>query len=138
MIRRPPRSTRTDTLFPYTTLFRSLEERPTAPEEDHRPQHRAHPLDAIEVDLVAEPVHDHLTGSHHRDRQEKAPPEPALALRSVVSGVLPAVRPVPVIAMAGVRTCAAVSLTALLALRTAPVMAAGNRHSVVQGTGGSV
>src|SRR3546814_18274954 len=26
MIRRPPRSTRTDTLFPYTTLFRS---RPT-------------------------------------------------------------------------------------------------------------
>src|SRR3546814_17760208 len=26
MIRRPPRSTRTDTLFPYTTLFRSLQE----------------------------------------------------------------------------------------------------------------
>src|SRR3546814_5330047 len=28
MIRRPPRSTRTDTLFPYTTLFRSLLEIP--------------------------------------------------------------------------------------------------------------
>src|SRR3546814_10973655 len=27
MIRRPPRSTRTDTLFPYTTLFRSGAER---------------------------------------------------------------------------------------------------------------
>src|SRR3546814_2464729 len=27
MIRRPPRSTRTDTLFPYTTLFRSLHTR---------------------------------------------------------------------------------------------------------------
>src|SRR3546814_20629148 len=27
MIRRPPRSTRTDTLFPYTTLFRSQEDR---------------------------------------------------------------------------------------------------------------
>src|SRR3546814_11241080 len=27
MIRRPPRSTRTDTLFPYTTLFRSAEAR---------------------------------------------------------------------------------------------------------------
>src|SRR3546814_20092503 len=27
MIRRPPRSTRTDTLFPYTTLFRSLKRR---------------------------------------------------------------------------------------------------------------
>src|SRR3546814_5975803 len=25
MLRRPPRSTRTDTLFPYTTLFRSVE-----------------------------------------------------------------------------------------------------------------
>src|SRR3546814_7923961 len=33
MIRRPPRSTRTDTLFPYTTLFRS---RPPAP---HGPLH---------------------------------------------------------------------------------------------------
>src|SRR3546814_1802218 len=28
MIRRPPRSTRTDTLFPYTTLFRSLQKPP--------------------------------------------------------------------------------------------------------------
>src|SRR3546814_5288082 len=28
-IRRPPRSTRTDTLFPYTTLFRSGLEKPT-------------------------------------------------------------------------------------------------------------
>src|SRR3546814_4829394 len=27
MIRRPPRSTRTDTLFPYTTLFRSAQPR---------------------------------------------------------------------------------------------------------------
>src|SRR3546814_8299051 len=27
MIRRPPRSTRTDTLFPYTTLFRSCRRR---------------------------------------------------------------------------------------------------------------
>src|SRR3546814_5933208 len=27
MIRRPPRSTRTDTLFPYTTLFRSPTDR---------------------------------------------------------------------------------------------------------------
>src|SRR3546814_3880097 len=30
MIRRPPRSTRTDTLFPYTTLFRSCIELPDA------------------------------------------------------------------------------------------------------------
>src|SRR3546814_18861232 len=31
MIRRPPRSTRTDTLFPYTTLFRSLGYEPYDP-----------------------------------------------------------------------------------------------------------
>src|SRR3546814_3448075 len=31
MIRRPPRSTRTDTLFPYTTLFRSNRESSCAP-----------------------------------------------------------------------------------------------------------
>src|SRR3546814_14696901 len=31
MIRRPPRSTRTDTLFPYTTLFRSAESRAVRP-----------------------------------------------------------------------------------------------------------
>src|SRR3546814_1022542 len=30
MIRRPPRSTRTDTLFPYTTLFRSPETAPAS------------------------------------------------------------------------------------------------------------
>src|SRR3546814_1150524 len=34
MIRRPPRSTRTDTLFPYTTLFRSEEHR----QPDRSPQ----------------------------------------------------------------------------------------------------
>src|SRR3546814_20537882 len=33
MIRRPPRSTRTDTLFPYTTLFRSAVHRPAAGEK---------------------------------------------------------------------------------------------------------
>src|SRR3546814_14044889 len=34
MIRRPPRSTRTDTLFPYTTLFRSKLARRAAAELD--------------------------------------------------------------------------------------------------------
>src|SRR3546814_8561213 len=38
MIRRPPRSTRTDTLFPYTTLFRShsANESGTSPHEDRQ------------------------------------------------------------------------------------------------------
>src|SRR3546814_1838617 len=34
MIRRPPRSTRTDTLFPYTTLFRSLRQHAAVVDED--------------------------------------------------------------------------------------------------------
>src|SRR3546814_203508 len=40
MIRRPPRSTRTDTLFPYTTLFRSVEgvgEHDAGTEGNHEP-----------------------------------------------------------------------------------------------------
>src|SRR3546814_1535473 len=45
MIRRPPRSTRTDTLFPYTTLFRSGRRAPYStgpgrkPAEDRRSGH---------------------------------------------------------------------------------------------------
>src|SRR3546814_7941710 len=42
MIRRPPRSTRTDTLFPYTTLFRSATgQRPCCPEMRGGAQFRA-------------------------------------------------------------------------------------------------
>src|SRR3546814_18815526 len=37
MIRRPPRSTRTDTLFPYTTLFRSLAAAELARDDDEHP-----------------------------------------------------------------------------------------------------
>src|SRR3546814_4383820 len=36
MIRRPPRSTRTDTLFPYTTLFRSSDHRTRHHDREHR------------------------------------------------------------------------------------------------------
>src|SRR3546814_8529173 len=47
MIRRPPRSTRTDTLFPYTTLFRSLVE--AVAQRDRRGQ-RNEPLHECLVD----------------------------------------------------------------------------------------
>src|SRR3546814_3681621 len=36
MIRRPPRSTRTDTLFPYTTLFRSDSPQRNTPHNRHQ------------------------------------------------------------------------------------------------------
>src|SRR3546814_1035003 len=60
MIRRPPRSTRTDTLFPYTTLFRSLAPlgllvRRVAEEGARRRE-------------LAELVAHHVLG--HQDRQE--------------------------------------------------------------------
>src|SRR3546814_17489991 len=45
MIRRPPRSTRTDTLFPYTTLFRSLE-------LDREVEHRLRQQSALGADLI--------------------------------------------------------------------------------------
>src|SRR3546814_10479944 len=41
MIRRPPRSTRTDTLFPYTTLFRSPTARCAARPCGHRRRRRS-------------------------------------------------------------------------------------------------
>src|SRR3546814_8756076 len=41
MIRRPPRSTRTDTLFPYTTLFRSVMDRRRGFGKDLQRQYRS-------------------------------------------------------------------------------------------------
>src|SRR3546814_3770772 len=54
MIRRPPRSTRTDTLFPYTTLYRSPHER--APhEQPHQPHHLPRPRRASPAPAGADP-----------------------------------------------------------------------------------
>src|SRR3546814_3102500 len=57
MIRRPPRPTRTDTLFPYTTLFRS--DRPGRDQQAHHDRarhalHRALALRRGSQDLVAD------------------------------------------------------------------------------------
>src|SRR3546814_10199042 len=68
MIRRPPRSTRTDTLFPYTTLFRSGERH----ERDPRPQHRTNPPCPLTEDALAQVPdrHDEKQGErrqpHHK------------------------------------------------------------------------
>src|SRR3546814_19273146 len=68
MIRRPPRSTRTDTLFPYTTLFRSGAGGQLARLGEGAVDHR--PLRAVEGDPLArrrgfEPIAvDHTPGLH--------------------------------------------------------------------------
>src|SRR3546814_6894811 len=67
MIRRPPRSTRTDTLFPYTTLFRSL-----APIPVHR---------IVEVPGRRELEMHGLAGERAEARGEEQ--EPGEQLRSV-------------------------------------------------------
>src|SRR3546814_9119445 len=78
MIRRPPRSTRTDTLFPYTTLFRSylLEHRRLvelqADIHRHRQQQRGQQernAPAPVVELVAQQP---LAAQDHQQRQEQA------------------------------------------------------------------
>ena len=66
----------------------ALQEGPATPEEDDRPQHGTDPLHAGEVELVAEPGHDHVTGRHDRDGQQQAPPEPVAEGLSVVPRVL--------------------------------------------------
>src|SRR3546814_12963802 len=72
MIRRPPRSTRTDTLFPYTTLFRSVsilvEEADTRILVDTSPDLREQLLDTDVSDLDAVIwTHDHADHCHGLD-----------------------------------------------------------------------
>src|SRR3546814_18216443 len=71
MIRRPPRSTRTDTLFPYTTLFRSIAGSDEADLNTHGPERVGEevPGAAVEAagadDVVAaaRDIEDHQRGS---------------------------------------------------------------------------
>src|SRR3546814_10475122 len=68
MIRRPPRSTRTDTLFPYTTLFRSLiSGRGAALRQraKHDGEHRGHADE----------------GDHHQQSLHDPPPHAGLPLQ---------------------------------------------------------
>src|SRR3546814_8156401 len=71
MIRRPPRSTRTDTLFPYTTLFRSGVLAP------HRPL-QAHLVDRHELLRAAEGRRDAVLGAEG-DRHDRLAGEDAVA-----------------------------------------------------------
>src|SRR3546814_11983735 len=61
MIRRPPRSTRTDTLFPYTTLFRS------ARCPSRRPPRRRQPLSRSVSPLFGRAPAAREQQRHHRE-----------------------------------------------------------------------
>src|SRR3546814_17731140 len=65
MIRRPPRSTRTDTLFPYTTLFRS--HRRGAVEQPARGGHSHHCRDLGAAARLAEHHHPSRIPAARRD-----------------------------------------------------------------------
>src|SRR3546814_10743621 len=60
MLRRPPRSTRTDTLFPYTTLFRSAPPRTLGRSINRRPRPSA---------SVATELHSARPGRHCRSEE---------------------------------------------------------------------
>src|SRR3546814_9057688 len=82
MIRRTPRSTRTDTLFPYTTLFRSVAVHAAFEADDDQSEHaRTHRgaehverlvmTDAVGQRLV--PDHDRQDAERHDRREQPRP-----------------------------------------------------------------
>src|SRR3546814_11026852 len=73
MIRRPPRSTRTDTLFPYTTLFRSTK----TPVPDHQPIAQQNGGDAEEQ--LPPFGHAGDDGAHHHRHRDGGEQRPAPA-----------------------------------------------------------
>src|SRR3546814_15088417 len=86
MIRRPPRSTRTDTLFPYTTLFRSVlreagEEAHVLPV--HVDVHEAADLAAVVQETLAHPRELRLQRLHHRGQRAAVCLDGVLVLRQV-------------------------------------------------------
>src|SRR3546814_21055518 len=73
MIRRPPRSTRTDTLFPYTTLFRSDVLHDIALEVD------------VDDDLIAAERVEALDAVRRRRRQLATVPRRAVVVEDALS-----------------------------------------------------
>src|SRR3546814_5054769 len=74
MIRRPPRSTRTDTLFPYTTLFRSVfvvQRNVAGAQQEHRAEHVPLQLEPRVGAAVERLAHHGVGGAHQRHRSEE-------------------------------------------------------------------
>src|SRR3546814_20957515 len=77
MIRRPPRSTRTDTLFPYTTLFRSRSHKPLH-SPGVRPEGRSANLGAVRFSRCvgtcpSAPITSRLAKNKSLKRRSKIP-----------------------------------------------------------------
>src|SRR3546814_18606158 len=90
MIRRAPRSTRTDSLFPYTTLFRSVENGVGIlnPVEGHRGGRQAQFLALIEKGVAAQREQQHQR--QPRQALRIAPLRPA---RDMARGIMVGKRP---------------------------------------------
>src|SRR3546814_19461313 len=98
MIRRPPRSTRTDTLFPYTTLFRSQEE-DLQGQEPHASGQRLAPRASLAQPLPAVRRHQ---GAPRRLRQLRLVRRPPSNRRPLIFGASAALLlPFPFDAMGG-------------------------------------
>src|SRR3546814_2233311 len=68
MIRRPPRSTRTDTLFPYTTLFRSQSAAAARPDQPLCAERRVR----LRRDHPSDPLPCHSGSRHGVDAGEES------------------------------------------------------------------
>src|SRR3546814_1634592 len=74
MIRPPPRSTRTDTLVPYTTRFRSCHQHPcdqNRPGPDHRDETKQLPISAL-ANAPSQPRGAKPDKNERRGQHEKA------------------------------------------------------------------
>src|SRR3546814_212811 len=86
MLRRPPRSTRTDTLFPYTTLFRSRPRRPVpAAVGRRRPVRSARTTRYDARTQRRADRHDADRGRGSRDADAQAPGDPQHHARPAVA-----------------------------------------------------
>src|SRR3546814_1480158 len=76
MIRRPPRSTRTDTLFPYTTLFRSVKNVHTPTDRHVRVRRRVMPASEFRLmcdpTSVAVPLHRRVLSIDHQSLHRRS------------------------------------------------------------------
>src|SRR3546814_16649648 len=103
MIRRPPRSTRTDTLFPYTTLFRSLRHRAGALVPEHEQLAHREVADAMMVEVVQVgaadaaglDLHPHLAAAECRLLARRDPQAPDAVPHHCLHGFLPDYAPPP-------------------------------------------